>query len=90
MRWQRSSEQTTNTNTIVTLMQSTTWFKQMKFTREDVSNWSIATFQQQRKRMSLYEFKLKWSFATYTTNRAEHFAKIYTDYLDELETKKSK
>ena len=44
----------------------------------------------ERKRMSLYEFKLEMEFCYYTTNRAEHFYKIYTDYLDELETKKSK
>ena len=40
--------------------------------------------------MSLYEFKLEMEFCYYNTNRAEHFYKIYTDYLDELETKKSK
>ena len=71
-------------------MQSTTWFKLMKFTEKMSRNWSIATFQQQRKRMSLYEFKLEMEFCYYNTNRAEHFYKIYTDYLDELETKKSK
>ena len=58
-------------------MQSTTWFKQMKFT----------------EKMSLYEFKLEMEFSGYNTDRSElveKFYKIYSDYLDELETTKSK
>ena len=74
-------------------MQSTTWFKQMKFTEKMSRNWSIVTFQQQRKKMSLYEFKLEMEFSGYNTDRSElveKFYKIYSDYLDELETTKSK
>lgn len=74
-------------------MQSTTWFKQMRFTEKMSRNWSIATFQQQRKKMSLYEFKLEMEFSGYNTDRSElveKFYKIYSDYLDELETTKSK
>ena len=58
-------------------MQSTTWFKQMKFT----------------EKMSLYEFKVEMEFSGYNTDRpelVEKFYKIYSDYLDELETTKSK
>ena len=78
------AKQTTNTNTIVILMQSTTWFKRMKFTEKMSQNWSIATFQQQRKAMSLYEFKLEMEFCGYNSDRAEHF---YEVYIDELQKK---
>ena len=65
----------------------------MKFTEKMSQNWSIATFQQHRKKMSLYEFKLEMEFSGYNTDRpdlVEKFYKIYESYLDELETKKSK
>ena len=65
-------------------MQSTTWFKKMKFTEKMSRNWSIATFP---NRMSLYEFKLNMEFCGYYSTNAEKFYEIY---LDELEKQKSK
>ena len=52
-------------------------------------NWSIATFQQQLKRMSLYEFKLEMELSGYDTFNPERVEKFYKVYLDELQKKKS-
>ena len=73
-------------------MQSTTWSKRMRYTEKMSQNWSIATFQQQRKKMSLYEFKLEMEFSGYNTDRpdlVEKFYKIYEKNLDDLQKKKS-
>ena len=74
-------------------MQSITWFKQTRFTEKMSVSWSIATFQQQRKKMSLYEFKVEMEFSGYNTDRpemVEKFYKIYSDKLDELQKQISK
>lgn len=72
-------------------MQLTTWYKQMKFTEKMCHRWSIVTFQQKQKPMSLYEFKLQIEFAGYDTfYKTKHINKLYNIYLNDLEKQKSK
>ena len=54
--------------------------------------WSIATFQQKARKMSLYEFKLHMELSGYQTygKQVENFYKIYEEKISEQHLRVSK
>ena len=62
----------------------------MKFTEKMSLNWSIATFQQKAKPMSLSEFKLEMEICGFPTWNTEHVEKHYKIYIDAVQEKISK
>lgn len=64
----------------------------MKFTDKMSARWSIATFQQQQRKMSLYEFKLHMEFCGYETygRQVRKFYKIYEEKISQQHLRVSK
>ena len=64
----------------------------MKFTEKMSARWSIATFQQQQRKMSLYEFKLHMEFCGYETygRKVLRFYKEYEKKISEQHLRVSK
>ena len=56
------------------------------------ARWSIATFQQQQRKMSLYEFKLHMEFCGYETygRQVKKFYRIYEKKISEQHLRVSK